>query len=168
MTAKSDLPYRPCVGVVLFNKDGLVWAGSRKPGKKDPEGSGHWWQFPQGGIDEGENPEPAAFRELHEETNIRSAHVIGKTKGWLKYDLPVDRIGSAWKGRYRGQKQKWFAMRFDGKESEIDVVNPGGGHKPEFSDWRWERLENMPDLIVPFKRAVYVQVADAFAHLAAK
>ena len=168
MTAKSDLPYRPCVGVVLFNKEGLVWTGKRRASKKASEGTGHWWQLPQGGIDKGEDPKKAAIRELYEETSIRSASVIAETDGWLKYDLPKKLIGKAWKGRYRGQKQKWFAMRFEGDDGEIDVLNPGGGHKPEFSAWRWERLERLPELIVAFKRPVYEQVVAAFTHLAAK
>jgi len=168
MVAKADLPYRPCVGVVLFNQAGLVWAGKRVFGPDDAEGAGHWWQFPQGGIDKGEDPAEAAIRELYEETSIRSAHVIAEAPDWFTYDLPKELIGKAWKGRYRGQKQKWFAMRFDGSESEIDVANPGDGHDPEFSEWRWEHLERLPELIVPFKRAVYDQVVAAFAHLAAK
>ena len=168
MIAKDDLPYRPCVGVALFNHDGLVWVGARTFSPDDAEGVGHWWQLPQGGIDKGEDPAEAAIRELYEETNVRSAEFIGETADWLTYDLPEHLIGKAWKGRYRGQKQKWFAMRFTGDESEIDVVNPGGGHKPEFSDWRWERLDRIPELIVPFKRDVYEQVAAAFGDLTAK
>ncbi|MCW2308812.1 RNA pyrophosphohydrolase [Rhodobium gokarnense] len=167
MVAKDDLPYRPCVGVVLFNDDGLVWAGERRFEPDDAEGAGYWWQFPQGGIDKNEDPAEAAKRELFEETSVRSAEIIGETGDWLTYDLPDEMIGIAWKGRYRGQKQKWFAMRFTGPESEIDVDNPGDDHKPEFSAWRWERLERLPDLIVPFKRDVYVQVVAAFKHLAA-
>lgn len=168
MIAKHDLPYRPCVGVVLFNKEGRVWIGKRVFGPGDAEGAGHWWQLPQGGIDKDEKPKAAARRELYEETNVRSAEIIGKTDGWLTYDLPEELIGKAWKGRYRGQKQKWYAMRFDGDDSEIDVANPGGGHKPEFSEWRWERLQRLPELIVAFKRPVYERIVDAFDHLAAK
>ncbi len=164
MTDVRDLPYRPCVGVALFNRDGLVWAG-RRAGKANNEGSGDWWQMPQGGIDEGEDARTAALRELAEETGVRSATIIGEIPGWLTYDLPGHLIGKAWGGRYRGQKQKWFAMRFTGPDSEIDIS--GIGHAPEFDLWRWERLERMPELIIPFKRKVYEQVAEAFREFAA-
>lgn len=165
--AAAKLPYRPCVGVVLFNPEGLVWVGQRIDMPGDAEGRGHWWQMPQGGIDPGEDPQAAAFRELYEETNIRSAELIGETEDWLIYDLPDELLGKAWGGRYRGQKQKWLALRFTGEDSEIDVRHPGGGsHKPEFVQWRWEQLRRLPELIVPFKRAVYEQVVAAFRDLA--
>jgi putative (di)nucleoside polyphosphate hydrolase len=118
--------------------------------------------MPQGGIDEGEDPFEAALRELYEETSIRSIRRLGEVEGWLKYDIPRDIAGQAWKGKYRGQKQKWFALRFTGNESEIDIATPGGGHKPEFVEWRWEKLENTPALIVPFKRGVYDDVVRNF------
>lgn len=163
----SKLPYRPCVGVTLFNKGGLVWVGRRIDAPGEAEGLGAWWQMPQGGVDEGEELYDAALRELYEETNIRSARKIGELKDWLFYDLPPELLGKAWGGRYRGQRQKWLALRFEGKESEIDIHHPGGGkHKPEFMDWRWERLERLPELIVPFKRVVYEEVAKGFAKLA--
>jgi len=163
----SKLPYRPCVGVTLFNKGGLVWVGRRIDAPGEAEGPGAWWQMPQGGVDEGEELYDAALRELYEETNIRSARKIGELKDWLFYDLPPELLGKAWGGRYRGQRQKWLALRFEGKESEIDIHHPGGGkHKPEFMDWRWERLERLPELIVPFKRVVYEEVAKGFAKLA--
>jgi len=124
--------------------------------------------MPQGGIDAGEEPYDAALRELYEETNVRSVSLLGKTPDWLTYDIPTPLAGMAWKGRYVGQKQKWFAFRFTGVDSEIDVERPGGGrHKPEFGAWRWERLQRVPELIVPFKRAVYEEVAKAFAPFAA-
>jgi putative (di)nucleoside polyphosphate hydrolase len=124
--------------------------------------------MPQGGIDDGEAPAVAALRELYEETNVRSVAPLGEMEDWLSYDIPTPLAGLAWKGRYTGQRQKWFAMRFTGEESEIDVEQPAGGaHKPEFGAWRWERLERVPKLIVPFKRAVYEKVADAFARFAA-
>jgi putative (di)nucleoside polyphosphate hydrolase len=165
--AIEDLPYRPCVGVALFNRQGLVWVGSRSDADAEGEGKGSWWQMPQGGLDKDEDPKAAAYRELFEETSIRSVSLLREAPGWFRYDLPLKLVATSWGGRYRGQKQKWFALRFEGDESEIDVVNPGGGkHKPEFSEWRWERLERLPDLIVPFKRKVYEDVASAFRDIA--
>jgi putative (di)nucleoside polyphosphate hydrolase len=161
------LPYRPCVGVALFNKAGRVWIGMRSDKDAEGEGEGHWWQMPQGGLDEGEDPYNAALRELYEETSVKSASLIQEAPGWFKYDLPRELVPTSWGGRYRGQKQKWFALRFEGKDSEIDVAHPGGGkHKAEFSDWRWEKLGRLPELIVPFKRRVYEQVVHAFAEIA--
>ena len=161
----EDLPYRPCVGVVLFNRDGRAFIGQRIDGPEHVDVR-HSWQMPQGGIDAGEDPWPAALRELHEETNIRSVERLGEIAEWLRYDIPRELIGRAWKGKYRGQTQKWFAMRFTGKESEIDVEHPDGAHKAEFAAWRWEKLTNIPRLIVPFKRAVYKRVAAEFAEYA--
>jgi putative (di)nucleoside polyphosphate hydrolase len=159
----QSLPYRPCVGVVLLNRQGLVWVGRRRD-KANDEGVGQWWQMPQGGIDEGEDPAAAALRELKEETGVSSAEVIAETPGWLTYDLPAHLVGTAWKGRYRGQKQKWFACRFVGEDGEVDIS--GIGHKAEFDRWRWAPITELPDLIVPFKRNVYEQVVEAFRHLA--
>ncbi len=165
--AAARLPYRPCVGAMLLNRDGLVFIGKRAEAPDEPEGPGQWWQMPQGGIDDGEDPFPAALRELYEETGVRSVERIAETPGWLTYDLPPDLIGSAWKGRWRGQKQKWFALRLTGDDAEIDVIRPGGGlHKAEFSQWRWERMDRLPELVVPFKRPVYEKVVAAFRHLA--
>lgn len=164
----DGLPYRPCVGVALFNRKGLVWIGRRSDDNAEGEGEGHWWQMPQGGLDDDEDPYEAALRELYEETSVKHVSLIEAAKGWFKYDLPIDLVPTSWNGRYRGQKQKWFALRFEGDESEIDVLHPGGGkHKPEFSEWRWERLERLPELIVPFKRGVYEQVVAAFRDIAA-
>src|SRR6202012_28047 len=128
--------YRPCVGVVLFNHAGLAFIGRRRGG---PEHSDlvDAWQMPQGGIDPGEEPWPAAVRELREETNIRSVERLGEIAEWLNYDIPRDLVGQAWSGKYRGQKQKWFAMRHLGTDGEIDVADPDGRNDPEFSDWRW-------------------------------
>jgi putative (di)nucleoside polyphosphate hydrolase len=155
------LPYRPCVGIVVFNRDGLAFIGRRIDGPEHVDLT-HAWQMPQGGIDAGEEPWPAALRELHEETNIRSVERLGEIAEWLSYDIPSDLIGQAWNGRYRGQTQKWFAVRFSGAESEIDIAHPGGAHEPEFSAWRWEALQNIPDLVVPFKRPVYDRIAAEF------
>jgi putative (di)nucleoside polyphosphate hydrolase len=120
--------------------------------------------MPQGGIDDGEAPEAAARRELYEETNVRSISLLAEAPSWFSYDLPPDVAAKAWKGRYRGQTQKWFAYRFEGDEGEIDIGSPAG-HKPEFSAWRWERLDRLPALIIPFKRPVYEKVVEAFAPL---
>jgi putative (di)nucleoside polyphosphate hydrolase len=161
----TNLPYRACVGVALFNAAGLVFVGKRRT---DKMGAGHEggyaWQMPQGGIDPGEDPLQAALRELYEETNIRSVELIAEAPDWYRYELPLEVMGRALKGRYRGQTQKWFAFRFTGDEAEINVHAPGGGvHRPEFGDWRWDRLENLPGMIVPFKRGVYEKVVTAFA-----
>ena len=156
----DDLPYRPCVGVMLFNRDGLVFVGRRID--QTVEG----WQMPQGGIDDGEEPYAAALRELYEETNVRSASLIAEAPDWLSYDLPEE-SGNRWRSRYRGQTQKWFLLRFEGEEAEIDIRRPAGGaHKPEFDAWRWEQFARLPELVVPFKRAVYEKVVALFAPLA--
>jgi putative (di)nucleoside polyphosphate hydrolase len=162
----EDLPYRPCVGVMVLNRDGLVFVGRRVEGPEHTDAT-HVWQMPQGGVDPGEEPYPAALRELHEETNIRSVERLGETPDWICYDIPREILGRAWKGRYRGQRQKWFALRFTGDDGEIDIARPAGGaHEPEFLEWRWEPMQNVPDLVVPFKRAVYQQVVRQFAPLA--
>lgn len=163
----ETLPYRPCVGIMVLNPAGLVWAGHRIA-EPDGEmaGSSRLWQMPQGGIDKGEEPFPAALRELYEETGMRSVSLIAEAPGWLTYDLPRDLVGLAFKGRYRGQTQKWYALRFEGDESEIAINPPPGGHEAEFDAWAWKPMDELPDLIVPFKRALYVQVIGAFRHLA--
>ncbi|MGI6245293.1 MAG: RNA pyrophosphohydrolase [Pseudochelatococcus sp.] len=161
----EDLPYRACVGVMLLNDAGRVFIGSRRKGDV-AEGSvspAYVWQMPQGGVDKDEDLLEAARRELYEETNVRSVRVLAQTPDWLTYDLPEHDIGVALKGKYRGQKQKWFAMRFTGDESEIDVLHPGDGTvPPEFDEWRWEEAYRLPELIVPFKRQVYEQVVACF------
>lgn len=164
MTDPSSLPYRPCVGVMLLNPQGLVFVGRRSERKGASEGQGRWWQMPQGGIDEGEAASEAARRELWEETGVRDAALVGQTDDWLLYDLPPDLVGVAWKGRYRGQKQMWFAARFEGDESEIDL-KPRPDHKAEFDSWRWVPMDELPSLVVPFKRQVYTAVVAAFAPL---
>lgn len=165
MSRVEDLPYRPCVGVTVFNRNGLVFIGRRIDGPEHVDAT-HAWQMPQGGVDEGEDLWPAAVRELYEETNIRSVEMLGEIAEWLAYDFPREIIGQAWGGKYRGQKQKWYALHFTGNESEIDVDNPGDGHKPEFAAWRWEKLANVPDLVVPFKRATYERVVKEFGKFA--
>jgi putative (di)nucleoside polyphosphate hydrolase len=157
----DSLPYRPCAGLTVINSKGLVFIGRRKGGPEHVDAT-HVWQMPQGGIDEGEDPYKAALRELHEETSIKSVEKLGEVKDWIAYDIPRDIVGAAWKGKYRGQKQKWYALRFTGKDSEIDIENPGGGHKPEFIAWRWEKIERLPELVVPFKRPAYEQVVQEF------
>jgi putative (di)nucleoside polyphosphate hydrolase len=161
----KDLPYRPCVGQMVINTQGLVWVGCRADAKNEAEGRGAWWQMPQGGIDEGEDPAKAATRELFEETNIRSVSLIAEHSEWVNYDLPHDLIGKAWGGRYRGQRQKWFAYRFIGPDSEISIVPPAG-HPAEFVAWRWAPVGDLLSLIVPFKRDVYAKVLAEFAPLA--
>jgi putative (di)nucleoside polyphosphate hydrolase len=166
MSSATPIPgYRPCVGITVINPSGLVWIGRRADSPGEEEGRGAWWQMPQGGIDEDENPADAALRELIEETGMRTVRIFGETDGWLRYDLPPHLVGKAWGGRYRGQAQKWFAVRFLGDDSEIDIA-PVAGHRPEFSEWRWVALPEVADLIVPFKRDVYVKVVEAFAALA--
>jgi putative (di)nucleoside polyphosphate hydrolase len=163
----DDLPYRPCVGVALVNRDGDVFIGHRKRKRGGEHLDARAWQMPQGGVDEGEAPLAAARRELWEETNVRSVELIGELAEWLSYDLPAEARGGRWAGRYRGQTQKWFLFRFVGPDSEIDVHHPAGGkHGAEFDDWRWERFERLPDVVVPFKRAVYESVVAGFASLA--
>src|ERR1700674_5584676 len=165
MARYEDLPYRPCVGMMVLNRDGLVLIGRRFDGPEHVDDI-HVWQMPQGGVDAGEDIFRAALRELREETNISSVELLAESSGWFAYDLPSEVAASAWNGRYRGQTQKWYALRFTGDESEIDVAHPAGGHEPEFAEWRWEPMHNLPDLIIPFKRQVYEKVVAEFAHLA--
>lgn len=160
--ATSALPYRPCVGIMLINKDGLVWTGRRLP-KWAGDRSQYIWQMPQGGIEKGETPMEAAYRELREETGVTSADIVAEIPQWLTYDLPDDLIGIALKGKYRGQRQRWFAMRFWGDDSEIDIRPLG--RKAEFDRWSWRKSEQLPELIVSFKRPIYQTVVTTFAHL---
>ena len=156
----TDLPYRPCVGAVLFNRDGLVWVGKRIP--KSGDNFVDAWQMPQGGVDKGEDPAEAVFRELREETGIDAAEIIAETANWLTYELPDHLRGISWGGKYRGQKQKWYGLRYLGEDRDFDLNTH---KKPEFSSWKWTRLEEVPALIVPFKYDVYKQLVVEFRHL---
>lgn len=150
----EKLPYRPCVGVMLINRDGLVFAGQRKDSTPGA------WQMPQGGIDGDEKPRAAALRELWEETGITDDLVefVGKAHGWITYDLPPELVGKVWGGRFAGQKQKWFLYRYLGRDDQIDIAT----EHPEFSAWKWVTADDMIATIVPFKRKVYEQVVAAF------
>jgi putative (di)nucleoside polyphosphate hydrolase len=153
---------------MLINRDGLVFVGRRKDKRLvEHVDSEHEWQMPQGGIDEGEAPLEACMRELREETGVRAARVLAESSDWFAYDLPDNIVQKAWSGLYRGQRQKWFALRFEGPDSDIDIDSPDG-HKAEFDAWRWERMERLPELIIPFKRPVYERVVAEFAGFAAK
>ena len=151
----TSLPYRPCVGIMLFNREGLVFVARRIDMVSDA------WQMPQGGIDPGEAPVDAAFREMGEEIGTRAAEVLAETDDWLDYDLPVELIGKLWRGRYRGQRQKWFALRYLGADNEIDIETD----TPEFAEWKWVEPPQLPDLIVPFKRDLYAELVKRFGHL---
>lgn len=163
----ETLPYRPCVGIMVLNRDNLVWAG-RRIALADSEmaGTDRLWQMPQGGIDKGEDPLPAATRELFEETGMKSVTLLAEARDWINYDLPRDIVGIALKGKYRGQTQKWFAFRFEGDDSEITIDPPEGAQEAEFDAWAWKPMAELPELIVPFKRKVYEEVVAAFRHLA--
>jgi putative (di)nucleoside polyphosphate hydrolase len=158
----GGLPYRPCVGVMLVNAEGLVFAGQRKDRPADAAPA---WQMPQGGIDDGEQPRAAAYRELWEETGVTREMVefVGKTHGWVTYDLPPDLLGKVWGGKFGGQRQKWFLFRFTGSDDQINIAT----EHPEFDSWRWIDVDEMVAAIVPFKRAVYEEVVRSFrAYLA--
>lgn len=150
-------PYRRCVGAFLVNGEGNVLVGQRA----DREEAA--WQLPQGGIETGEKPRQAVLRELAEEIGTDKATVIAEMPGWIAYDFPENLAGRIWKGRFRGQKQKWFALRFDGTDADIDLA--ASGH-PEFSAWRWVPIAALPDLAVPFKRAVYEALVARFGPIA--
>ena len=148
--------YRPCVGVMLVNREGRAFVGKRIDNQE-----GDWWQMPQGGVDEGEDPDAALLRELAEETGARAAHVevLGKLPEELFYDLPDDLKGKLWGGRFVGQRQTWYLARFTGGDGDIDIA---AHDPPEFCEWKWVDPELLPELIVPFKREVYRRIVDGF------
>lgn len=153
---RESLPWRPCVGMMLLNREGRVFTGLRHDSTIEA------WQMPQGGIDAGESPEAAALRELEEEVGTRHVRLLARLPEPLRYDLPDDLLGKVWNGRYRGQEQHWFAMRFLGADTDISITTA----HPEFVAWRWTPADELERLIVPFKRPVYRQVVAAFRHLA--
>ncbi|NWG25174.1 MAG: RNA pyrophosphohydrolase [Pseudorhodoplanes sp.] len=162
----SDKPYRPNVGIALFNAAGLVLIGRRfRDDGPEVIYPGFEWQMPQGGIDADEHPGEAVFRELYEETGVMSAALLGETD-WLTYDFPPYDGPPHRLAKFRGQRQKWFALRFTGADSEIDPLTPRNGQEPEFDTWRWERLDRVASLVVPFRRRVYEAVARQFAPFA--
>ncbi|WP_226636092.1 RNA pyrophosphohydrolase [Novosphingobium profundi] len=159
MTDYANLPYRPCVGVMLVNADGKVFVGKRIDTKE-----GNFWQMPQGGVDDGEDLKDAALRELFEETGVPAdkAVILTRTKDELLYDLPDELLGKLWKGQFRGQRQHWFLARFEGCDEDIDL----NAHEPaEFCDWKWVDGDDLPELIVPFKKRVYRSVLEEFRAL---
>ncbi|GAN81075.1 RNA pyrophosphohydrolase [Acidocella aminolytica] len=153
MVDTPPLPYRLNVGAVLFSPEGLVFVGKRK-------GFPDAWQLPQGGVDDGENIRLAVLRELKEEIGTDKAEILTEHPEWLLYDLPPHLIGVAWKGKYRGQRQKWFALRFTGEDADIQL---DADDHPEFEEWRWVKLADLPDLAVAFKRDIYERLAQDFA-----
>jgi putative (di)nucleoside polyphosphate hydrolase len=158
----KELPYRPNVGAVLFNAAGLVFV-ARRADMPNAEGPAGGWQLPQGGIDEGEDPRTAVLRELEEEIGTRKAEVIGEHPEWVTYELPPDLLGIAWRGQFRGQRQRWYALRFTGQDSDIRLdLDP----HPEFDAWRWAPLAELPALAVSFKRPIYEKLARSFARFA--
>lgn len=152
----EERPYRPCVGIMLLNGGGQVFVAQRIDQQVEA------WQMPQGGIDAREDPRQAVFRELKEEIGTDHAEVLAESRGWLDYDLPRDLADKVWRGRFRGQTQKWFALRFLGQDSDIDIET----EHPEFNAWRWAPMADLPRLIVPFKRDNYEKVVAEFRHLA--
>jgi len=158
--AVNALSYRRGVGAVLFNSDGLVWVGHRivKPGQAIE----NYWQLPQGGIDDDEEPSEAVLRELLEETGTDNAEIIAQSDKWLRYDLPTHLQGSAWGGQFRGQMQKWFALQYKGLDTDFDLE---WDEKPEFDSWRWVSLSELPGLIVSFKKPIYECIVDEFSEV---
>lgn len=148
--------YRPCVGIMLLNRANEVLVAQRL------DMTSHAWQMPQGGIDRGETPIKAAWREMREEIGTDKASLLAESSGWLRYDLPDNLASTLWGGRFRGQEQKWFAFRFEGDDSDIDIAT----RRPEFSSWKWVRMAELPAVIVPFKQQLYRDIVSEFAYLA--
>jgi putative (di)nucleoside polyphosphate hydrolase len=158
----TPLPYRPNVGAVLFNPAGLILV-ARRADMPNAEGAAGGWQLPQGGMDEGEDPALAVLRELEEEVGTAHAEILAEHPEWLTYDLPAELLGKALGGKWRGQKQKWFALRFLGRDADIRLdLDP----HPEFDAWRWAPLAELPAMAVPFKRAIYERLAVDFSRFA--
>lgn len=157
MSSYAHLPYRKGVGIMLLNREGKVFVAKRIDMTSEA------WQMPQGGIDAGEDARTAALRELGEEIGTSNAEIIAESVDWLRYDLPDALVPRIWKGQYRGQEQKWFAMRFTGVDGDINIAT----EHPEFSEWKWVDMQELPDIIVPFKRELYQLLVDEFGHLSA-
>ena len=149
---KNNLPYRPGVGMMIVNKQKKIFVAKRLDSKV------HAWQMPQGGMNLGETPSSAVFREMEEEIGTTKANIITESRMWYRYDIPEFLIKKLWSGKYRGQKQKWFLLEFYGEDSDINI----GTQSPEFSDWRWATLEELPDIIIPFKKKLYEAVMQEF------
>lgn len=164
MTKALPTEYRPCVGIMLVNRDGKIFAGKRIDHREASGALGDFWQMPQGGVDKGEDLQIAAFRELAEETGVTEVHVsvIGVTKDPIRYDLPEGLLGKLWKGKYCGQEQIWYLMRFSGSDADVDLE---AHDPPEFCEWKWVEPDAIVDLIVPFKKHVYKAVLDEFGAL---
>ncbi|WP_169566179.1 RNA pyrophosphohydrolase [Sneathiella limimaris] len=152
MTPQQNLPYRPCAGIMLINDQAQIFVGKRIDMQSEH------WQMPQGGIDPGEDPLEAAKRELLEEIGTDKAELVKEIPNWLTYDLPDHLIGKVWKGRYRGQKQRWFLFRFTGEDQDIDLET----EHPEFSEWKWTSKSDLVNQIVPFKRDIYIRIVNHF------
>lgn len=152
---QQKLPYRRCAGIMMLNKQGQVFVAKRID--TDIEA----WQMPQGGIDEGEEPQQAAIRELEEETGVRDVTVMAEYENWLAYDLPDELYGKVWKGKYGGQTMKWYVMRFNGDDDDIDIET----EHAEFSTWKWTNMHELEDIIVPFKKEIYRKLAAQFSYL---